>query len=617
MFDKETKRIWARAAAMLDALELDESTDEATRKAYVRICARRSISFSKIQGAETELLETWEATLVSDGIPREIAQRICKKRTSMREASSSTERPRKKRKEAKECDEDGDDAGADHSCSGEGAPGTSSPAKVGTKCKRVKGTSGTPQKPKRGASPFLCFLQPKCTELKQRSPGLSHKDAVSQASKMWNEMDEATKMQYVEQARVLKEALQDQFRAAELARGVGGDACDGQVSFHAVLDTPFRQELDDEHIGACHVKAESAKPKRPQPKECTNCHLLVSPNNYTKHWKKCITTEKAELWPMKLGEPTRPLTTHQLAGTELFLWDDVHGWCPGRVESVNGLVCSVRAQGSDGLDFVEAVTLPEHNVHWKAFCVVAGGELSTTIRVVRYGDGSPGPDGPPAGTSIYVKFGKGPAKKWWHAKVVPETDAPKKVLARRKAGAQLVEFSEDGAFAWVLNKDVVLHDPAVLGAPKQERGLPTSVQVKTLVADTDEAKCVGDRIAVQWLLDKRAYTGTVTKRDFSGTRVLVAYDDGEKHWAEWEGGQWVDTAEVSGDDEPDEGLGANLLPSVLPNGPTNPPSTGHGHYMGATNGLPKLGFGTGRSTVVTTKSEPSTSKPLVGSDASP
>ena len=93
--------------------------------------------------------------------------------------------------------------------------------------------------PRKGANsrpPFLCFLQPKCKELKQISPGLSHKDAVSQASKVWNEMDEAAKAQYIVQARGLKEVLQDKFRSAELARVAELDACDFQVSFHPVLE---------------------------------------------------------------------------------------------------------------------------------------------------------------------------------------------------------------------------------------------------------------------------------------------------------------------------------------------------------------------------------------------
>jgi hypothetical protein len=94
-------------------------------------------------------------------------------------------------------------------------------------------------RPRKGANsrpPFLCFLQPKCKELKEISPGLSHKDAVSQASKVWNEMDEAEKAQYIVQARGLKEVLQDKFRSAELAQVAELDACDFQVSFHPVLE---------------------------------------------------------------------------------------------------------------------------------------------------------------------------------------------------------------------------------------------------------------------------------------------------------------------------------------------------------------------------------------------
>jgi hypothetical protein len=424
---------------------------------------------------------------------------------------------------------------------------------------------------------------------------------------MWKEMDEAGKAQYVEQARLLKEALKDQLR--ELAHVARREACDD----HAMLDPPSQHGLDatqpNGHVVASSSTARPAKPfKRPQPKECTNCHVLVSPNNYMKHFRKCITVSR----PIKVGELMQPATTSRLLGTELFLWDDPHGWCPGRVESVNGLICSVRAQDTQGLEFVEEVILPEHNLHWKAFCNVAGEQLPTTIRVVRYGDGSPGSDGPPPGTSIYVKFGKGPAKKWWHARIVSETEAPTNVLAKRKAGTHLVEFFEDGGFAWVSNKDVELHDPALTGTPSLVTHPSPPTAAKTLVADTDEAKSVGDRIAVQWLLDKRAYTGTVTKRDPCGTRVLVAYDDGERHWAEWEGGHWVDTAEVSGDDEAGDDSLASLLPSVPPQGPGNPtgsvcsdgrkgnPATDHGRCSAP----PKHALGTGRSTVVTTTIEP-------------
>jgi hypothetical protein len=121
-----------------------------------------------------------------------------------------------------------------------------------------------------------------------------------------------------------------------------------------------------------------------------------------------------------------------------------------------------------------------------------------------------------------------------------------------------------------------------------------------------EAKFVGDRISVHWPLDKCAYTGTVAKR--SGLLVLVAYDDGERHWAEWEGSQWVDTAEVSGDDEPDDKLTSSLFLSALEQSQANRTSASHSH--GCYSGVPKHGFGTGRSTVATTKPEPAEQLPL-------
>jgi hypothetical protein len=117
----------------------------------------------------------------------------------------------------------------------------------------------------------------------------------------------------------------------------------------------------------------------------------------------------------------------------------------------------------------------------------------------------------------------------------------------------------------------------------------------------DAAKSAGDRIAVQWPLDKCAYTGTVTKR--SGTHVFVVYDDGEKHWAQWEGGQWVDTAEVSGDDEPEGGLPASLLPSALAQSRANPWHAS-GHCCDSHGGAPKHRHGTGRSTVATSATKP-------------
>lgn len=50
----------------------------------------------------------------------------------------------------------------------------------------------------------------------------------------------------------------------------------------------------------------------------------------------------------------------------------------------------------------------------------------------------------------------------------------------------------------------------------------------------------------RWALE----TGVLQVRA-QGTRVHVRYDDGERHWADWEDGKWVDTAEVSGDEASD------------------------------------------------------------------
>ena len=72
---------------------------------------------------------------------------------------------------------------------------------------------------KKGPTAFICFLYPKCSELKQLTPGLVHKDAVAQASKLWNEMDDTAKAPYVVQAQRLNEELKERHRATELTGG--------------------------------------------------------------------------------------------------------------------------------------------------------------------------------------------------------------------------------------------------------------------------------------------------------------------------------------------------------------------------------------------------------------
>jgi hypothetical protein len=71
---------------------------------------------------------------------------------------------------------------------------------------------------KKGPNAFICFLRTACAELMQLTPGLIRKDAVAQASKRWNQMEDTAKAPYIADSKRQTEELKEKHRATMLAR---------------------------------------------------------------------------------------------------------------------------------------------------------------------------------------------------------------------------------------------------------------------------------------------------------------------------------------------------------------------------------------------------------------